>query len=187
MTSAPEPRTSPGRPPAAPRRKIDPEQVRRAAPARRAPSTERMRASGTRRASGTASTMSSAWMTQWVSAPSAPPPGGSHACRRVRAEVGQQRGGGQRAVARRHRVGQAGEVAAGGLELRHEGRRRSSAPASSRAPRPRGCASPRTATGRPTRRGPAASSRSARATYSSATAAARSRRTRRSADVVTRA
>ena len=37
------------------------------------------------------------------------------------AQVGQQRGDGQCGVARRHRVGEAGEVAGGGIELHHEG------------------------------------------------------------------
>ena len=65
-----------------------------------------MRSAGTRRAGGTASTMSRPWITQCVSAPSIPPPGGCHAVQHFGAQARQERGDGQRSVLCRHRVRQ---------------------------------------------------------------------------------
>ena len=80
---------------------VDPEQVRSRPSAATSPSTERMHASGTRRGSGTASSMSSAWMTQWVSAPSLAATRRLPPVQHRRTEVGQE--GGRRAARRRVR------------------------------------------------------------------------------------
>ena len=90
----------------------------------RTPRTRARRAAGTARASGTPSTTSRPWMTQWVSAPVAPPPGGSQSWSVSARRSASKRSGLQRAVAGGHGVREPGEVATGRLQLGQEGRSR---------------------------------------------------------------